>query len=307
MKKTLKARHAGFLALAIACCGSLVTASVAQAQYPERSRRDTQWRSSYERMRQWAHELDQVARHASEQAQAQQGGYRGFRRDTNFLRSIDHFADQAQAFHERMDNYVTRPWNVDDEIATLLRDARDVQYRIRRARFVDRRTARDWDHVVQLLNQMTSEYRTYAWNREGRFGRDRRDNPNAPGNTYPDTRGNEGYAQPNDSSTYSTDLQSLAQELDERAARIVQMSDRSGSRYGNSSDFRRFSDEARDFRTAVEGRQLSQPELRSRVNRLLQDAQTAHEEISRSRIGSDVAAEWDGIVQVLNRMRDLMA
>jgi hypothetical protein len=308
MEKTVKARYAGFLALAFACCGFLVTTSVAQAQVPGRYRRDTVSRASYERMRQWARELQELAEHANEQAQADQAGYRGFRRDTNFLKSIDHFARRAREFRSKMDSYRTRRWNVDDEVEHLLRDAREVQTRLRRARFADAHTREDWNQVVDLLNRTLNEYRNPGRYRDDRYGdgRYRRGNPNAPGNAYPDTRSNDGYYDPNGSSRYLTDLRQLAQELDERATRVAQMADRYGSRYGSSSELRLFSDEARAFRTAVEGRQFSQTELRTRINRLLQEAQSAHDEISRSRISQDVATEWDGIVRVLDRMRDLV-
>lgn len=294
MKKTVKVRSAGFLALTFAAFGWMATATIGQAQVRERYRRDTLSGSSYERMRQWAHELDEVARHASEQAQAQQGGYRGFRRDTNFLRSIDHFADRAEQFHERMDSYRTRPWNVDDEIDHLLRDAREVQRRLQRARFVDRHTAADWDRVVGLLNSMLTESRNAGRYRDEHYGDDRyRRYPDRNDGTYDDSR-------------YSTDMRQLARELEERAVRMSQFAGRDGSRYGYSSEVRRFSDEARDFRAAVDGRELSRDELRVRVNRLLEEARDAHSEISGAGADTRVAVEWDGIVRVLDRMRDLV-
>jgi hypothetical protein len=292
MNKTLNGRSAGFLAVALACCGFLVTTSLAQAQYQRRDRRNAVSSASYQRMRQWARELEELAEHANEQAQADQAGYRGFRRDTKFLKSIDHFARRAREFRSKMDSYRTRPWNVDDEIEHLLRDAREVQRRLQRARFADRHTAEDWNQVVDLLNQTLNEYRTPGRYRDDRYADDR------SRGGYPDTRRNDRFYD-------STDLRQLAQELDDRAARVAQMTDRYGS-YGSFSELRRFSDEAREFHDAVESRQFSQSELRSRVNRLLQDAQNAHDEISRSRVSSNVAAEWDGIVRVLDRMRSLV-
>lgn len=293
MKKSVKARSAGFLALAFAALGWMAAATVAQAQVRERYRRDTLSNASYERMREWAHELDQVARHASEQAQAQQGPYRGFRRDTNFLRSIDHFADRAERFHERMDSYRTRPWNVDDELEHLIRDARNVQSRLQRARFVDRHTVEDWDQVVDLLNRMLNEYRSPGRYSDDRWGDDRyRRYPGTGRGSYDDR--------------YSTDMRQLARELEERAARMSQIVGRYGSRYGYSSELRRFSEEARDFRAAVDSREFSRNELRSRVNLLLEEARDAHSEISRAGADTSVAAEWDGIVRVLGRMRDLV-
>jgi hypothetical protein len=255
-------------------------------------------------MRQYAHELDEVARHASEQARAQQGGYRGYRRDTKFLKSIDHFADRAERFHERMDTYRTQPWNVDDEIEHLLRDARNVQNRLRRARFVDQHTVADWDQAVRLLNQMASEYRTGISPYGTRY----------PGESYPGDYGHSPGSVPNPhgTGTYddrygdygrSGDIRQLARELDERAARANDLAGRYN--YGYATSLRHFSEQARYFRDQVETGRLSGSELRSQVNHLLEDAQRAQEELRRTRVSSDLAAEWDGVVRVLTRMRDL--
>jgi hypothetical protein len=305
MKKTLKARSAGFLALAFACCVSLATSSLAlaqvqvQVQVPGGYRGDTVSRASYERMRRWARELEELAAHANQQAQADQAGYRGFRRDTNFLKSIDHFARRAREFRLKMDSYRTRPWNVDDEIQHLLRDAREVQTRLRRARFADSHTREDWNQVVDLLNRTLNEYRSPGAYRGGRSGDDRY----RPG--YPETRRNDGYYDPNESSGYSTDLRQLARELDDRASRAEELASRYN--YGQVSNIRHFSEQARSFRDRVETSRISGSELRSQVNHLLEDAQEAQVELRRTRVSSDLAAEWDGIVRVLTRMRDLAA
>ena len=297
MKKTLKARHVGFLALVFGCLGWIAIAPAAQAQ--DRSRRGVLSNASYERMRQYAHDLDELARHASEQAQSRQGAYRGFRRDTKFLRSIDHFADRAEQFHERMDGYRTRPWNVDEEIEHLLRDARTVQTRLRRARFVDRHTVADWNEAVRLLNQMASEYqagisRYPSGTHPGEYG-----NPSGSG-PYPRGGSHDphGYGQ-------SGDIRQLARELDERASRAEELAGRYN--YGQVSNIRHFSEQARSFRDRVETSRISGSELRSAVNHLLEDAQEAQNELRRTRVSSDLAAEWDGIVRVLTRMRDLAA
>lgn len=305
MNKTVKARYVGFLALALAFCGSLATASVAQAQTQGRYRRNTVSNASYQRMRQWARELEELAEHANEQAQADQAGYRGFRRDTKFLKSIDHFAERASEFRSKMDSYRTRPWNIDEEVEHLLRDAREVQRRLQRARFVDRHTAEDWNKVVNLLNQTLNEYRTPGTYRDGRYGDDR----NRRDDIY--RRDDDVYRREDgryDDRTYvdTTNLRRLAQELDASASRVAQLSDRYGTRSGYSSEMRRFSEEAREFRNLVDTRTFSRSELRTRVNRLLEDAQNAHSEISRTRITSDVAAEWDRVVQILDRMRELV-
>lgn len=278
MTKKVRARSAGLLALVLAAGGFVATSTVAGAQYQSGYRRDSLSTAS-DRMRQWARELDQVASNANRQAQADQAGYRGSRRDGNFLKSIRDFAARTSQFRSKMDSYRTSQWNVDGELDRLVRDARNVQNRIERARFVDASTRRDWTGVVDLLNRMQNEYR------------------------YP------GYASSRD--YYSTsDLRQLARELDERAARMAQLASVSGTRYGTrygySSEVRRLSEEARNFRDEIENRNFPRSELRSRVNRLLDDARNAHSEITTVGADSRVTDEWDGIVRVLDRMRNLV-
>jgi hypothetical protein len=293
MTKKVRARSAGLLALVLATGGFAATSTVATAQYQSGYRRDTLSTASYDRMRQWARELDQVASYANRQAQADQAGYRGSRRDGNFLKSIRNFAARTSQFRSRMESYRTSAWNVDDELDRLIRDARNVQNRIDRARFVDPSTRRDWSRVVDLLNRMQNESRYPGYQQDDRWTRS----------------GAGGYDRSRD--YYSTsDFRQLARELDERAARMAQLASVSGTRYGTrygySSEVRRFGEQARAFRDEVDNRNFSRSELRSRVNRLLEDARNAHSEIAAGGADPRVADEWDGIVRVLDRMRDLV-
>jgi uncharacterized coiled-coil DUF342 family protein len=318
--KTQGTRRVGYLALAIALLtGLFAMAPAASAQYPDLNRDAYRGRrgmrtQSYERLRQWARELEELAEHANKQAQAQQAGYRGFRRDTKFLKSIDHFAERARGFRARIETYRTQPWDVDDEIQHLLRDARTVQTRLRRARFANRHTAEDWNQVINLLNQMTTEYRA-GIGRRGRYPTgDYRTDPYPTGDyrndpdpvtgaprtdPYPgDYRNDGGYG------TYGsmTDLRQLAAELDRRAARASQLAN---GYSGFSSEITHFSEQARDFRDQVETNRMSRSELRTEVNHLLEDAQSAYSELRQRNVTRQVADEWDAIVQILNRMRDL--
>jgi methyl-accepting chemotaxis protein len=314
--KTQRTRRAAYLALAIALLtGLFAMAPAASAQYPDQNRDAYRGRrgmrsQSYERLRQWARELEELARHANEQAQAQQAGYRGFRRDTKFLKSIDHFAERARGFRARIQTYRTQPWDVDDEIQHLLRDARTVQTRLRRARFANRHTAEDWNQVINLLNQMTTEYRAGIGTSRRYPTGDYRNDPYPNTVPYPnsgdyrtdpypgDYRNDEGYG------TYGSmsDLRQLAAELDRRAARASQLAN---GYSGFSSDITHFSEQARDFRDQVETNRMSRSELRSEVNHLLEDAQSAYSELRQRNVTRQVADEWDAIVQILNRMRDL--
>ena len=307
--KTQRTRRAGYLALAIAVTGLLAMAPSASAQYPNGRgtyRRRGLATRSYDRMRQYARQLDDLAREANRQAHLSQSPYRSFfGRDTKFLREIEQFAARASQFRIRMDTYQTRPWNVDDELAGLLQDAQDVSNRLRRARFANRRTVADWNRAVSLLNQMTTEYQAGIGYRNRRATGDYRTtdpypaNEPYPNDPYPNTGDYRG-----DYGRYgnSTDIRQLAVELDQRAARASQLAT---GYTGYSSDIRRFSEQARDFRDQVESNQMDRSELRNEVNQLLDDAQNAYSELRQRNVSSQVASEWDAIVQILTRMRDL--
>ena len=334
--KTQKTRRAGYLALAIGLTGLFAVAPAASAQYGTNSQypngRNYRGRAmasrSYDRMRQYAQQLDEQAREARRQAHMSQSPYRTFGRDTKFLREIDQFSARATQFRVGMETYQTRPWNVDDEIAGLLQDARNVEARLQRARFVDRRTVSNWNRTVALLNQMTTEYQAGIGYRNrypnGTYRGDQYPNgvdPNAGVNPntvdprtdpYPGNNGDyRGDRNPdwnrdrnpnNGSYANSTDLRQLAAELDQRAARASQLS----SGYtGYSSDLRQFSEQARNFRDQVESNQMSRTELRTEVNQLLSEAQNAYSELQQRNVSRQVADEWSAIVQILNRMRDL--
>jgi hypothetical protein len=316
--KIFEARHAGLPALGIALAGFFGVSAAASAQYPSEDRYqgrvlETQ---SYERMRQYAHELDGLAQHAREQAHAQEGGYRGFRRDTKFLRSIDHFADRTDRFHEQMDTYQTQPWAVDDEIDHLLRDARNVQYRLRRARFVDRHTAEDWNNVVGLLNRMAAEYRAgIGYGSPDAYGNRYPGNayPGHPAPTYPGEYGHPAPGSVPDphrpGGTYgygqATDLRELAHELDERAARAASLAGRYNFSGESASNIQHLSEQARFFHDQIDNNRLGGSELRAQLVHLLEDAQSAQDEMRRMNVGPDLADEWNAIVQILTRMRDL--
>jgi methyl-accepting chemotaxis protein len=100
----------------------------------------------------------------------------------------------------------------------------------------------------------------------------------------------------------STDLRQLAAELDQRAARASQLST---GYAGYGSNVRQFAEQARNFRDQVESNRMSRSELRNEVNQLLNDAQSAYSELRQRNVSREVADEWDAIVQILNRMRDL--
>lgn len=309
MNQQSSRRSRGILVFAVALFTVLAVAPAAQAQ--PRARQDRVSNAGYQRMRQYARELDELAREANRQAQADQAGYRGIRRDTKFLNSIRQFSQRARQFRARMDNYRTRPWNVDEEIDRLLDDARNVQRRIERARFADANTRRDWAQVVNLLDNLRDEY-LYG----GRSVRDRDRYPGTydrDGRVYDDRDGrvydDRDYRVYDDSRYGTSDLRRLAYELDQRAARASQLANGTSTygRYNDYDDIREFSEQAREFRALVDQNRLTQSQLRSEVNELLEDAQDAYEDLRRANISRELSNEWDAVVEILNRMRQYVA
>ena len=286
------------LTLFAAAALSLAAPAAMQAQDARyRDREGTLSRAGYDRMRQMSQQLDVLARQANDQARYDQRGQH--QRDTKFLRSVDEFARSATQFRARMNNYRTRPWNVDEELQTLIGDARDVQQRIRRARFADARTRETWDRVVVLLQRMTSEYRngTRVAVGDGRYRDD-----DFRDRDYRDDEYQDGYG------SYGNDVSQLARELDERANRLVEISRRSVPfDYGYGDALGRFAEHARDFRGRVDGGRLSQQQLQLIVRRLVEEAQQAQSDLTRPGVSREMRSEWDGAMQTLQRIRQAAA
>ena len=308
MTRNRNGRHRGILISTAALFALLTLAPAVQAQ--PRTRQDRVTNAGYQRMRQYARQLDELAREANRQAQADQAGYRGIRRDTKFLKSIDHFARRAREFRARVETYRARAWNVDEEVEHLLRDARNVQTRIGRARYADARTRQDWAEVVNLLDHLRNEY-LYG----GRSVRDNRTNPNRYPGTYDDRDGrvyddrDDRDGRVYDDYAYgTTDLRQLAHELDQRAARASQLAGGSSGygRYNDYSDIREFSEQARSFRALVDQNRLTRSQLRSEVNELLEEAEDAYDDLRRTNVSRELSVEWDAVVQILNRMRAIV-
>ena len=95
----------------------------------------------------------------------------------------------------------------------------------------------------------------------------------------------------------------MAAELEQRAARASQLA---GGYPGFSPEVRSFGNSVHSFHAMVDDNRASRLELRNEVDRLLQDAQNARQELTRRPgvASREVADEWNAIVDVLNRMRD---
>jgi len=259
----------------------------------------------YQEMQRLAHELDEVASHANDQAQHQQAWI--YNNDRSFLRAVSRFADHAEAFHARMDTYRTRPWQVDDELRRLIRDARDVQYRVQHARAVDDHTIADWNRVLQILNQMIRVYQNdiarRSWDTWDGYGsRYGAPPPPAPdpsvyGNQVPD-RGQ---------------LAALAHELTERTARIYQYATAAAGpfqadpRQRDSIDaIMHFRDQARAFHEQVESG-LDPSRLSGSANHLAQDAREADARVRQTYLSPQIQGDWQQAMRLVNQIRAIAA
>ena len=100
-------------------------------------------------------------------------------------------------------------------------------------------------------------------------------------------------------------MRELAHELDQRAARAASLAGRYNFRGEYASNIQHLSDQARYFHDQIDNNRIGGSELRSQLVHLLEDAQRAQEEMRRMNVGPDLADEWNAIVQILTRMRDL--
>ena len=244
----------------------------------------------YERMRELAHELDGQARHASRQAE--HDGVWFYRNDRTFRRSVANFARRASGFHARMDSYRTAPWQVDDELRALLRDARVVQARLQRSRYADEHTAADWSRSVDVLNEMLRIYGSEMTEPDGREGDGRRDRYEAPARRAYD----------------SQQMGALVHELAERSARLTEVVNQLSSRYATGvrgSDsvraIQHFADQANAFHERYE-QGLRPEDVRGNVDHLWDDGRQADQRFREANV-PELQREWAAMMQLLERIR----
>jgi hypothetical protein len=115
------------------------------ARHPLRGRQ-------YQTMASLAHMLDEGAQELNRQA------YRAARREgtrsqMRVLASVSDFARRAADFHNRMDGYLTSPWDMRREVDDLTRRARSVNQSVVNARLFPR-TYDLWNSEIDVLNRM---------------------------------------------------------------------------------------------------------------------------------------------------------
>jgi hypothetical protein len=212
------------------------------------------------------------------------------------LKSIREFARRAGDFHRRLESYQVDPSDLDEELASLLKRARNVQYRIRRARFADPHTREDWGQTVELVNDMLQIYR--HGERYEHFQRDRyhRDRTSGSIGVFDSDRYRDAFL------ANSPELRRLARDLVARSQRAAGLADRFV--FGHGGDLSHFAEVARDFSQRLEREPLSVPVLQREVLHLLEDAEDAQGEIARRPVPRALAEEWNAITRLLTQIRN---
>lgn len=267
-----------------------------------------------EQMRRLAHDLDRQAQHANDQAQ-HRGSWQ-YQRDRTFLRAISNFSRRAAQFHARMDAYETQPWQVDDELQALLRDARAVQLRLSRSSHRDDHTVEDWNATVSLVNQMTQLSQADARGRRSRSPEAYAEGQRAHDEPREARQGNgEGRSDRSGSPAERMDRSGdtaigvLAHDLAQRSARLAESARQLAGPIPLDANQRTawqlISSFAEQSRTVDEGigRQLGAQPLRANVERLVQAGRAADDQLRRTNVFAEIRQEWTQAMQLLERVR----
>lgn len=260
----------------------------------------------YERMRDFAVELDDRAQHANDQAAHQNDWFYGH--DRLFVRTISNFARRARQFAARMENYRTQPWQVDDELRLLLQDAHTVQYRLRRSRNADEHTVEDWNRTVGLLNRMT---RLYQADVSGRFddrSPDYRREPYDRGRPAQDPydRGygsDRGYGTEGGLAPLARDFAGRSARLEERARQLsgpFPLDERQRMAWQSIQNVSRDASEL----DAELQRGGAERDLRARIARLANEANDADQQMGVGNVFPELRGEWSQAMQLLQRLRE---
>ena len=272
--------------LSALCAGSwLVSSSRLRAERPGRILSEPEYRE----LRQLSRLLDERSEHASDQAQRRESWV--YRHDKSLLGAMADFARSANRLDERLANYRAAPWPVEDELRRLLRNAQDVQDRVRHSRYADDLALSDWNEIVEMLDRMV------------RVGQERPPPPADPGrDEYGERRSPPG-------SRESSELAGLARELEDRASRAFGLAQRAAAEGPYRREFfqsiRDFHDETVAFRRQIESGASGRAQIREEAGHLLDGARRTDQRMRRSDAFPQVWPEWQSAIQVLQRILNL--
>ena len=313
--------------------GAIYQATPASAQVsiqfrvgtPDRPLRGRQ----FETMRALAHYLDETA---SEALSVAGSNIRGRSRQTRqFLASLDDFARRSNSFHERMDNYETRPWDVPREVVALDRSARRVNDTIRRTR-VYSDVADTWNNVLDALDRMKQllagqdvrvppahrrggdyerDYGPFADSRnEGRDhhddGRDRDPRDQIAPNLLPPSADGGFLAGPR-----LQQYRELAHDLHTHVSRTLEMAgqvSRDDRDYSQDLflSLQHFDTEIRTLHSRADSGQLDRRDMRPTLAHLLADARDTDRKLRENNVFPRIWDEWRQSIDILNQMSELV-
>jgi len=281
----------------------LGTAASVQAQPAALSER------GYEQIRTMADDLDRSAQHAADSAQHSRSWF--YSHDRDFQRAVVNFARRARSFNQRMANYRTHPWNVDDELRGLLAEARSVEARLQQARERDPHVLDDWNHTVAILNDMTDLYgndlarRAYG-DRRDRWHDDRNARPNGDAGTYregPAYRDDRGYAGGRTSTAgLVADVSERANRLSERARQLAGPIPADERQRMAWTAIQKLAQDASALAYRID-RSGETRDLRSGIAQLNADATEADRQMRAGNVFPEIRAQWADLMQSINRLR----
>jgi hypothetical protein len=276
------------VAVSLAAAAVLLLSSVRAEAQPSTSTRALTERG-YERIRSLSDDLDRSAKHAADTAQ--QSRSRPYGSDRDLQRAVASFARRAHAFEVRVANYRVRPWQMDDELAGLLADAKSVQSRIQRFRSRDPQVVEDWSRTVGLLNQMADVYREDL----GRGGNRRVEGP-----AYRDDRGSPGGR---------SSVAGLVSDVSERANRLAERARQlsgpipADERQRNAwQAIQKLAQDASALGVQID-REGQPRDLRSAVARLSSEAAEADRLMKAGNVFPEIKAQWADLMQAVARLR----
>ena len=320
---------AGGLGLAVA-----TAAPPAQAQLRVQFRFGTPDRPlvgrQYQNMRALAHYLDEEAWEASNAAN-ETVAYSP--RQARVLASINDFAERAGSFHDRIDTYQTRPWDIPNEVVTLDALAQRVNRDMRRTRAWSP-VYDQWNNVLVALQRMKQvlagnevvipqpHRRMGDWQRDigpftsgytppvDRDRDDRREAGNYPGGV------NRGYPNPN---TYAgntlvgaslDEFRNLARQVDQSMARALETANRSSGQRGDDGrlrgDLARLNDQVSNLWSSVDTEPVSAAQWSGTINEYLNEARSIDEGLDRTNSMPGVRPELQRTVSMLSRMQQIL-
>lgn len=277
----------------------------------------------YERLRAMSDDLDRAAQHAADAAQHSRSPF--YASDRDFQRAVSNFARRAHGFDVRMANYRSRPWQVDDELAGLVADARSVEARIQQSRRRDPHVLDDWSRTVELLNQMIeiarddmdrggyrdrgprpydrdqrpSDRDARPESRDG-YSRDERGG-RAEGPAYRDERGNEGGRA--SLARLVSDVSERANRLSERAKQLAGAFPVDQRQRNAWLAIQKLAQDASALGARID-REGQPRDVRSSVAQLNAEAADADRQMKQGNVFPELKSQWADLMQSLQRLRE---